>query len=593
MQRILLVLFVASVAWSVEPTRPNALNVSWGDQIVIGKGIARLDTPEHIRKALAMWGEQGQAGTVYWRISSWVIQTYHKTRKEKFEWYYKPLQEIEARCDPRTEAIRSCHALNMRVYAYLTLFDEGSPASILYGDSAPFPWQSTFTIEHPEYLACDRSGEKRHYGVMEYWYPEVRKYKIGQILAFLKKYDMDGVYICTRSHSRPADAADQYGFSDPVVTEFQKRHGVNIRTQEFDRQAWRDLRGEGLTLFFRELRAALKPLSKRISVGVPRLEIVGPPYGNMTLTWRQWVKKELIDELVIGVNSGNFHYPSVKGKDKQRGYLGSGDEGFGVRPIEEDVGKVYGPLCREHGVALLVIGNSPQPMPGTAGNMVGAMSLPGDQLSVFLPSHETLALAGPGFTVDFWVNPRSLKAFPRLLSKYNHTQGDVGRGWEVMIGEKGEVMFRVAGPGFDHHLASTAVLKAKEWAHVACGRDAESGSLFIEINGKRVSPVLISKPPRNVDVPLVLGAYAGGGRRFQGALAGIRIWGQTMSFDSDGMPKTKSDKPLFVLTVTPHDPEPEIEVSGPADLKPHFTGSLKTALGPGPKPALAAVSFGK
>jgi hypothetical protein len=581
------------VLQAVEPTRPNALNVSWGDQIVVGKGIAKLDTPEHIRQALRLWGEQGQVGTVYWRISSWIIQHYHQTRREKFEWYYKPLQEIEARCDPRQEAIRACHDLNMRIYAYLTVFDEGSPPSILYGDNAPFPWQSTFTIEHPEYLVCDRKGEKRQYGVMEYWYPEVRRYKIGQILAFLKTYDMDGVYICTRSHSRPADTADQFGFNAPVVAEYQKRYGVDIRRQEFDLQKWRDLRGEGRTLFFRELRAALSPLGKRISVGVPRLDVVGPPYGNMTLAWRDWVKEGLVDEIVIGVNSGNFHYPSMKGKDKERGYLASGDEGFGLRPLAEDVNKVYGPLCGEHHVSLFVVRNGPKPMAGTAGSMIGAMSLPGDQLSFSLPPNPALDLAGEGSTVDFWVKPRSLKDFPRLLSKYDHTQGDAGRGWEIMIGEQGKVVFRVAGPGFDHHLASTEGIKADEWSHVACGRDAKTGSLFIEINGTRASPVLVAKPPRKVGVPLVLGAYAGGGRRLQGELAGLRIWGQTLDFDQRGIPRAKPKSPLLVLAVVPHDGGVEIDVSRPVGLKPQVSGILSSRVTRGPKPYLAAMVFGK
>lgn len=592
MQRIsfLALWLVAGMAWAA---RPNALNVSWGDQIVVGKGSARLDTPEHIRQALAQWGEQGQVGTVYWRISSWIIQHYHQTRRQGFEWYYGPLEEIEGRCDPRQEAITASHGLGMRIYGYLTLFDEGSPPSILYGDKSPFPWQSKFTIEHPEYLVCDRAGENRQYGVMEYAYPEVRQYKIGQILAFLQQYDMDGVYICTRSHSRPADTADQYGFNAPVVAEYQKRYGVDIRTQEFDLPKWRDLRGEGLTLFFRELRAALKPLGRRISVGVPRLDIVGPPYGNLTLAWRQWVEEGLIDELVVGVNSGNFHYPSMRGKDRERGYLGSGDEGFGLRPLEEAVQKVYGPLCQEHGVALLLVGNGPVPMAGTAGNMVQAMGLPGDALSISLPPHPALDLAGPGFAVDFWVKPDSLKDSPRLLSKYDHGQGDAGRGWEIMLGEKGNVVFRVAGPGFDHHLATTEPLSADAWTHVACGRDADTGKLFIELNGKLASPILASASPRVVNVPLVLGAYAGGGRRFQGALAGVRIWGQSVHFTAAGTPQGDVAPPTMVLEVDPEETPPEINVARIPDLAPHVTGDVAVAVVAGPRDYLAALHFGK
>ncbi len=47
-----------------------------------------------------------------------------------------------------------------------------------------YGWQSQFTMANPEYLARDREG-RPHYGVMEYAYPDVRRYTIRRILSAL------------------------------------------------------------------------------------------------------------------------------------------------------------------------------------------------------------------------------------------------------------------------------------------------------------------------------------------------------------------------------------------------------------------------
>jgi len=52
-----------------EAAVPNhALNIPWGDQVVIGKGTARLDSPAHIREALTDWHESCRMSVVYWRL---------------------------------------------------------------------------------------------------------------------------------------------------------------------------------------------------------------------------------------------------------------------------------------------------------------------------------------------------------------------------------------------------------------------------------------------------------------------------------------------------------------------------------------------
>ena len=558
--------WLAPALWAATPL-DNALNVSWGDQIVIGKGAARLDTPERIREALSHWSSSYGVTTVYWRMSSWIIRQYHERRVKGAEWYYDRVLAAEKTGDPREEAIRACRDLGLRIYAYLTIYDEGAPASVLYGDNSPFPWQSRFTIEHPEYVVCNRERTKRQAGVMEYWYPEARQYKTGQIRDLLDRYDFDGVYICTRSHSPVAETADMYGFNPPVVEAFRQRLGVDILTQDFDVQAWRDLRGEGVTLFLRELRAALNKRSKRVAVGIPRATAIGPPYGNMSLRWRDWVRERLVDEVVLGVRSGNFHYPSQKGRDRERGYLASGDEGFGLAPLSEDVRQRYGPACREANVTLRLSSSTVFPvLPELAGNMLSAGSLGVGRAHVIVAPHESLDLAGEGCAVDFWIFPQSTKDYPRLLCKYNHTLGAEGRGWEIMIGEEDGLIFRVSAEGKDTHVRSRDPVEAGKWTHVLCGFEKRGAPFRIYLNGRpSLSTEVAAFVPRRVPVPLCIGRYAGGGRQFSGRIARVRVWDRFVEPGPDGVvrPPETGLPPLVALDFGEKGGRGSVAVTGP------------------------------
>jgi len=218
---------------------------------------------------------------------------------------------------------------------------------VLYGGSTPFFWQATFSIEHPEYLVENRDGTKRQWGVPCYAYPEARRYIIGVFQHLLNKWPFDGLHICTRSHSRPAEFADEFGYNQPIAEEFQRRHGVDIRTQKFSKSQWWDLQGEYLTQLLREFRQAFA--GREIFIAMPRADYLGPPYGNMRLDWRTWCQEKLVDGLVLGVISGGWHYPHTRNRP---GYVQSQQDNVAMRPLDYDLGQWFGPACRQHGVEL-------------------------------------------------------------------------------------------------------------------------------------------------------------------------------------------------------------------------------------------------
>jgi hypothetical protein len=172
----------------------------------------------------------------------------------------------------------------------------------------------------------------------------------------LRDGNFDGLFVCLRSQSRPADYADQYGFNDPIHLEYLKRYGTDIRNEDFDLQPWRDLLGEYLTRFLRELRIVLSAEQVSLAVGVPRGSILGPPMGNTTLQWPIWVREGIIDQLIIDQNSSKcpsmWHdlWPMHRGYGYLQNYLNCRCMDL----LEEDIVKTYGPVFDGNNTKLYV-----------------------------------------------------------------------------------------------------------------------------------------------------------------------------------------------------------------------------------------------
>ena len=179
---------------------------------------------------------------------------------------------------------------------------------------------------------------------------------IERYLGVIEGYDWDGVFVCLRTQSRPADYADQYGFNEPIRAEFEERHGRDILHQEFDLQAWRDLQGSYLTIFFRELREALRPMDMSLAVGCARGDVIGPPIGNATLEWRTWLSEGIVDELVIDQSSTQCPslwiqlWPMHRG----HGYLQNYIDDWSFLSLEEDLSYNYAPTVEDADASLYV-----------------------------------------------------------------------------------------------------------------------------------------------------------------------------------------------------------------------------------------------
>ena len=329
------------------------LRVHWPDHVEYGQGEAALDTRSRLEAAVSYWKSRFGVERFYWRVDHWFIEQQCLQRQDSPEvaqgWSGFWERLAEAAVHSLDDFVQATHANGARAYLYLPFLDEGLPENLLYRPrGTPYPYQSHFSQENPQFLEVDRSGEQPHWGVLCYAYEEVRQYRLQILQHMLAETSADGLHLCTRSYVLPAEFGDQYGFNEPIVEEYQQRYGVDILKGDFDLESWRKLRGEYLTQFLDQVKNLLQKGRQRLSLAVPRGHYLGPPYGNLYLNWQQWVREGRVDELVINVISGRQLTEGLSGY----GYLCNPEEGVGMNPLSQDLGKIYGPVCREAGCAL-------------------------------------------------------------------------------------------------------------------------------------------------------------------------------------------------------------------------------------------------
>ena len=340
----------------------NIVSVSWTDHLSFGEGDGRLDTPERVARRMRAWREELAASAFHWRM----VRARIPGRFAAARGYRHASQSAAAALtwDDFDIVPRLARDAGLQAWLYVSLFDEGWPLAppkvravsyhnAMHGQHVA--WQSELTRSHPEWVVVDRAGRRRQWGVVSLAYPEARRAFVERWRTLITPTRFDGLFVCLRSQSRPPDHADDFAFNEPARADFRTLHGTDVPRTGDGLRAWRDLLGGYLSTLLAELRDALSRDQRRLGIGVPRGDVLGPPLGNTTLHWRDWVRQDLVDHLVIGQNSSQcpsmWHrlWPMHRGT----GYLPNDLDG-GLPPIADHVAETYAPVVAGHAARLYV-----------------------------------------------------------------------------------------------------------------------------------------------------------------------------------------------------------------------------------------------
>ena len=341
----------------------NIVSVSWADHLTFGEGDGKLANHSALHRRIEKWRDNLGASIIHWRMLKTKIPGHFGAAKDKLHPTLKVSRDLT--WDDFVTVPQFSHKCGLKAYLYVSIFDEGwrlmskdvrniSYHNEMHGQHVS--WQSSFGRNHPDYFVVDRSGTIRQEGVLCLAYPEVREHLCHRFISLLSGYEFDGLFVCLRSQSRPAEFADHYGFNEPIRLDYLNRYGKNICEEDFDLPCWRELLGEYLTIFISKLSDALRSMKIRLAIGIPRGDVLGPPLGNTALQWREWIKRGLVDEFIINQNSSQcpsmWHqlWPMHRGYGYLQNYL----DGYNMPSLHEQLEHSYSELISKSKVELYV-----------------------------------------------------------------------------------------------------------------------------------------------------------------------------------------------------------------------------------------------
>lgn len=236
--------------------------ISTGDNHWLGQSLP-IDSPASVEASFDLLQRLG-VKRVYWRgleAATWVEG--HRERPESVRYFefWKWLRWLYENVEPDRLAVEAAHKRGMEIWGVANLVDWGSSADTPPFKHCPFNSESRLRIEHPEWIPADKSGLLKQGGPLELASPEARRALVDLHTKFMKQDGYDGMTFLTYAENHSMRFQHEFGYNQPIVDEFRRRHGIDIRYQDWTRFAtpddWQMLRGEHVTQFLRELKTEL------------------------------------------------------------------------------------------------------------------------------------------------------------------------------------------------------------------------------------------------------------------------------------------------------------------------------------------------
>ncbi|HEV8067594.1 MAG TPA: HEAT repeat domain-containing protein [Planctomycetaceae bacterium] len=269
-----------------------------------------LDSRASIATAFETLQQQWQIERIWWRGGQdevWGKQFVIRPENRQFAKIWDWWRDLQYRTIGTNRiAVEEAHRRGMKIWLTYGLFDNGSQADAGYV-GFPYAVEDKLRVDHPEWAPANRWGTWRQGGPIEFAYPEARQAMSAYLTKYVVEGNYDGISFLTYAENFSQRYEDEFGYSAPIVEEFRKEYGVDIRREEFDRDAWRHMRGRHVTQFLRLLKKQLAAHGKQIAVCVHGQYPEKPMQwnvdggvqtaGNFRWSVDDWLKGDVVDEI--------------------------------------------------------------------------------------------------------------------------------------------------------------------------------------------------------------------------------------------------------------------------------------------------------
>ena len=285
-------------------SRPVTIKICCGCRSIREASIeAAFEVVAQVLRVSRIWWRGGQ--DEIWG-NEFVIRPENREFARIWKWWKHLAYEVVG---TNRIAVKAAHDRGMEIWLTTGLFDNGSAADVGYV-GFPYAVEDRLRAEHPEWAPVNRFGTWRQGGPIEFAYPEARRAMVESLTKYTVAGGYDGLAFLTYAENYSQRYEDEFGFNQPIVDEFKKRHGIDIRTQPFDK--------ERLVAAARRVPDAVLAQNcdhrsvkhqKKIAVCVdghnPRLPTAwnhdGRPRtaGRIHFDLETWAKENLVDEINV------------------------------------------------------------------------------------------------------------------------------------------------------------------------------------------------------------------------------------------------------------------------------------------------------
>ena len=252
---VLAVTSIACVRISVGEEPRLGAYISTGDNQWVGSWLP-IDSPASIEAAMEFLSRLG-VKRIYWRGlqgALYVDTAREREENVRYASFWKWTRKLYAEVDPDRTAAEAAHRAD-GVLGRQRVVRLGQPGghALFWRFSAPRRITTPAGASRMGSSGSTRraaSGRSYRTGL-----PGSAQALVDLHLKYVRRDGYDGVLFLTYAENYSTRFQDEFGYNEPVVAEFKRRTGVDLRTQAFSRSGsrydWYALRGEYVTAFFR------------------------------------------------------------------------------------------------------------------------------------------------------------------------------------------------------------------------------------------------------------------------------------------------------------------------------------------------------
>ena len=294
--------------------------ISTGDNLYLADFIP-VDSPASINDTLDILKNVMGVRRLYWRGMQEVSlnRGIHNPYSPKYYRWFKWQTDLLTKVKTEELVFSLASKKGIEVWGLDNLAEFGGPADTNCYVDLPYCWTSKIRREHPEWAPIDKYGFRRQAGPLCLAYPDARKAIINHFITIAREKKYSGIALFTYSETFSQHFLDEFGFNEPIVKEYKRRYGKDIRNYDWSsrfatREQWYRLRGEYLTQFLRELRIESKKYNIKLGIFLnvmdpymPQIWMSSkhgfPTMGHIYMDVDTWAREGLVDQFIVSGNA--------------------------------------------------------------------------------------------------------------------------------------------------------------------------------------------------------------------------------------------------------------------------------------------------